>query len=280
VGPAEIVSVCERAPGPAAVWWQLARRSFVRMSTYRGATVAGVFTNSVFGFLRVYVLFAVLEVRPGLGGFDRADAATYTFVTQGMLATVLAFGDLGISARIRSGDIVSDLYRPVDFQGYWLASDVGRAAFHVIFRGVPPVLIGSLVFDLRLPATLGTWAAFGVSVALGVAVSFGARFLVGLAGFWMLDTRGVAQIAAIATMFLAGLMVPLSFLPAGLVGVARWLPFASMSQLSIEVFLGQHPGWREVAGVLGRQAMWAAVLLAVGRGLSARAFAKVVVQGG
>lgn len=41
-----------RAPGEIALWWQVARRSFHRMSTYRGATAAGVFTNSVFGFLR------------------------------------------------------------------------------------------------------------------------------------------------------------------------------------------------------------------------------------
>src|SRR4051812_17320438 len=92
-----------RAPGGIELWWQLACRSFRRMTTYRGATFAGVFTNSVFGFLRAYVLLAVLAARPGVGGFSRSDAVTYTFLTQGMLATVYAFGETDIAARIRSG---------------------------------------------------------------------------------------------------------------------------------------------------------------------------------
>lgn len=250
------------------------------MSTYRGATFAGVFTNSVFGFLRAYVLLAVLDARPGIGGYDARDAVTYTFVTQGLLATVYAFGDTDIAARIRTGDIVSDLYRPVDFQAYWLATDLGRAAFQAIFRGVPPLLIGSLVFTMKLPSDIGTWIVFLVSVWLAVVVSFGVRFLASLSGFWLLDTRGVWQITSLVAMFLAGLTIPLSFLPGGLGELARWLPFASMSQLPVDIFLGEHPALLDAVAILARQAAWAALLLWAGRLVATRAFRKVVVQGG
>ena len=109
---------------------EVARRSYRRFSTYRGATFAGVFTNTVFGFLMAYVLLAVVHDAGGeVGGLDADAAVTYTFVAQGFLATVGVFGELGIGERIRTGDIVIDLYRPVDFQQYWLAEDLGRAAF-------------------------------------------------------------------------------------------------------------------------------------------------------
>lgn len=259
---------------------QLARRSFRRMTTYRGATFAGVFTNTVFGFLRAYVLLAVLDARPGVGGFDAADAITYTFVTQGMLATVYAFGENDIANRIRTGDVVSDLYRPVDFQGYWLATDLGRAGFHAIFRGIPPVLIGAAAFEIRTPPSAGIVVAFVISVVLAVEVSFALRFIVSLTGFWLLDTRGVWQIVSITSMFLAGLAIPLSFLPDGLAAVARWLPFASIAQLPLELFLGKHRELGDIVGVLARQVFWAAVLLGTGRVVGARAFRKVVAQGG
>lgn len=265
-----------RASAHASLWWQVARRSYLRMSTYRAATAAGVFTNSVFGFLRAYVFLAVLDARPGLAGYDAAEIVTYTFVTQGLLATVYAFGNTEIAERIRTGDIVSDLYRPVDFQGYWLATDIGRFAFQLVFRGVPPVLIGALAFDLALPSDAGTWVAFLVSTCLAVVVSFGVRFLAALSGFWMLDTRGVEQMTAMVAIFFAGMMVPLGFLPDGLVGVVRWLPFASMSQLPIDLLLGD----ADAVAVLARQSMWVLVLLAAGRALTHRAFRKVVVQGG
>ena len=265
-----------RAPAHAALWWQIARRSFLRTSTYRAATAAGVFTNTVFGFLRVYVLLAVIDARPGLAGYDAADIATYTFVTQGLLATVYSFGADEIAERVRTGEIVSDLYRPVDFQGYWFATDVGRFAFQLVFRGIPPVVLGALVFDLALPTDGGTWVAFLTSVCPALAVSFGVRYLASLSAFWLLDTRGVWQMTAVVSMFLAGIMVPLGFLPRGIADVVLWLPFASISQLSIDLLLGH----ADALPVLARQAMWAVALLVLGRTLTRRAFRKVVVQGG
>jgi ABC-2 type transport system permease protein len=273
-------AVPSRPRAPEAVWWQLARRSFSRMATYRGATIAGVFTNSVFGFLRAYVLLAVLEARPGLGGYDARDALTYTFLTQALLATVYAFGDNDIADRIRTGDIVSDLYRPLDFQGYWLATDIGRAGFHMIFRGIPPFLVGLAAFDLRFPPDTLLWPAFLASAWLGVITSFAIRFAVSCSGFWLLDSRGVWQIAAVVSMFFAGIFLPLPFFPDWLLVVARWLPFAGLAQVPIDVFLGEHRGLLDLGFVLGRQAAWALVLLAIGRPVSARAFHKVVVQGG
>ena len=45
----------------------LGKAGFRRYSTYRQATAAAVFTNSTFGFLRCYVLLAVVASAPRLG---------------------------------------------------------------------------------------------------------------------------------------------------------------------------------------------------------------------
>jgi len=263
-----------------SVAWHVARRSCAQFATYRGATFAGAFTNTVFGFLRVYVLLAVLEVRPGLGGFDATDAATYAFVTQGMLAVIFSFGYAEIAERIRTGDIVSDLYRPVDFQLWFLAADVGRAAFHAVFRGVPPVLVGAIAFGIRVPPDALAWAAFAVSMVLALTISFGIRFVAALSAFWLLDVRGVWQIATMTAFLGAGLIIPLTFLSDGAATVARALPFAGMSQLPLELFLGRHRSVIDALEILGRQAAWALVLLGIGRVVASRAMRKVLVQGG
>jgi ABC-2 type transport system permease protein len=273
-------AVLSRPRASAQLWWQLARRSFARSATYRGATFAGLFTNTVFGFLRVYVLLAVLDERPGTGGFDAADAITFTFLTQGLMAVAFSFGEVDIAARIRTGDVVSDLYRPVDFQAYWLATDVGRIAFTMLFRGIPPVAISALFFDLRLPATIGLWLAFVLSAWLGAGIAFAIRFVASLAGFWLLDARGVWQITMLVSLFFAGIAIPLSFLPDVVAHAAAWLPFAGIAQLPAELFLGKHVGAGAVASVLGREAVWFAVIIVLGRVVGARAFRKVVVQGG
>jgi ABC-2 type transport system permease protein len=259
--------------------WEVATRSYRRQATYRGATLAGVFTNTVFGFILAYVLLAVYQERSTVGGFDVTDAVTFTFVMQGMLMVIGVFGSTDLADRIRSGDVVSDLYRPVDFEAYWMADAYGRSAFYAVFRGVPPFIAGALVFHLRLPSAPATWIAFVVSVALAVAVSFGWGFLLQLSGFWLLDVRGPNQLGWLTAQFFAGVFIPVVFFPAWLGAIAYATPFPAMAQLPVEVFLDKHHGLDLVA-VYAVQLLWIAVLLAGGRLVLRRAMRKVVVQGG
>lgn len=259
--------------------WEVATRAYRRQATYRGATFAGVFTNTVFGFILAYVLLAVYQERTTVGGFDAVDAVTFTFVMQGMLMVIGAFGSTDLADRIRTGDVVSDLYRPVDFEAYWLADAYGRSAFYAIFRGVPPFLIGSIVFDLRLPGDVATWIGFAVSVALAVTVSFGWGFILQLSAFWLLDVRGPNQLGWLTAQFFSGVFVPVVFFPAWLGAIANATPFPSMAQLPAEVFLGKHHGL-DLLGVYSVQIFWAVVLLGAARIVLHRAMRKVVVQGG
>lgn len=261
------------------VAWYVARRSCAQAATYRWATFAGAFTNTVFGFLRVYVLLAVLDARPGLAGFSDADAVSYAFVTQGLLAA-LSFNYVEVAERIRTGDIVVDLYRPVDFQLWRLSIELGRSAYQLVFRFVPPVVAGAVVFGIGLPPDFLAWGGFLVAVVLGILISFAYRFMIELTGFWLLDTRGAGQIASMVAWVGAGLIIPLTFLPDGLRDLTRLLPFAGMAQLPLEIYMGQHRGVIDVLSVLVRQAAWAGVFFFSGRWILAKAMRKVVVQGG
>jgi ABC-2 type transport system permease protein len=270
-----------RAGGLAAMrlYWEVARLGFQRFATYRGATVAGVFTNTVFGYLRAYVFVAMFASATVIGGYNLSDTLTYTFVSQAMLMPVYLWGWWEVALTIRSGDVVTDFSRPFDYQLYWLAQDLGRATFHAIFRGIPPFLIGALAFHLRLPHHPWTWLFFVLSVYLAVCVSFAARFIVNLSAFWLLDYRGAGTLAAAAWTMFSGQVLPVAFFPAGLLLVTRLLPFIAFIGIPIDIFLEKQQGWA-LCGVLAVQAGWAVVLLGAGRLLLGRAVHRVVVQGG
>lgn len=261
------------------LYWEVAVRGFRRYATYRAATAAGLFTNTIFGFMRAYVFVAVFRERQAVGGYDLTDALTYTFLTQGVLMTVHLWGWWEIAQSIRSGDVVTDLFRPYDYQTYWLSQDLGRAAFHLMGRGIVPFLAGALVFDLRLPERPITWAAFLASIFLAVCVSFGFRFILNLSTFWFLDYRGIGGIFTTVWMFLGGFIVPVAFFPGTLGTAAGLLPFAAAIQTPIDVFLEKATG-AALAQTLALQAAWAVALLALGRLVLARATRKVVTQGG
>ncbi|MEU1075031.1 MULTISPECIES: ABC-2 family transporter protein [unclassified Streptomyces] len=260
----------------------VAAGGFRRHTTYRIATAAGVFTNTVFGVIMAYTYMALWNVRPRLGGYDQAEALTYVWLGQALIMTVAMMGggfEDELVERIRTGDIAIDLYRPADLQLWWLAGDLGRAAFHFLGRGAVPLAFGAFAFDLALPAGPGTWLAFLVAVLLGVVVSFSIRYLVALSAFWLLDGAGVAQIAWLGGTFFSGMLLPLNVFPGALGEVARALPWSSLLQIPADVLLGHHTGWglvRAYAFQLG----WAALLLGAGRLLQGAATRRVVVQGG
>ncbi|MEX0875545.1 MAG: ABC-2 family transporter protein [Actinomycetota bacterium] len=262
------------------LWWEVARRGFRRYATYRWATVAGVFTNSVFGFIRAYVyiaLFAGLGDR--IGAWDLPDTLTYTFVSQGLLMPLYLWGWQEIAETVYSGQIASDLYRPFDYQLYWLSQDLGRATYHVLMRGIPPFIVGALFFELRVPTDPVTWLAFTVSFFLAVTVSFAMRFMVNLSAFWIINERGVHSIAAAAWTLLSGFTIPIAFFPDTARTIVRTLPFVAMFELPVDVFL-EHVRGLEVLGTLAIQATWALVLLGAGRVMLGAGARKLVVQGG
>ena len=261
------------------LYWEVSRRGFRRLSTYRGATLAGIFTNTVFGFVQAYVLIALFAVRPVIDGYRVTDALTYSFVAQGLIAAVAIWGWFEIEERIRTGDIATDLLRPYGFLAYWLANDYGRAAYQALARGIPPFVFAGLVFDLRLPQREGTWLVFIVSVVLAVTVSFAIRALVNLFALWFLDSRGLASIVSTGWIFLSGLALPLAIFPEGLRVFARLTPFAATFDAPGQIFLEQ----LSVAGIaatLALQAGWALLLLATATLVMDRGTRKLVIQGG
>ncbi|WP_351232968.1 ABC-2 family transporter protein [Streptomyces sp. NPDC002133] len=255
---------------------------FRRYATYRVATAAGVFTNTVFGFIVAYTYTALWDERPQLGGYDLSQALTYVWLGQALLMTCAMMGggfEDELIERIRTGDIAIDLYRPVDLQLWWLAGDLGRAAFHLLGRGVVPMLFGALAFELALPGDALTWLAFMLSVALGVVVSFAVRYVVALSAFWLIDGAGVLQIAWLAGLFFSGMLLPLTLFPGALGELALVLPWSALLQVPADVFLGKHTGWG-LFEAYAFQAGWAVALLAAGRLLQSVATRRVVVQGG
>ncbi|MFB7182075.1 ABC transporter permease [Streptomyces sp. NPDC056257] len=261
----------------------VAAGGFRRYATYGTATAAGVFTNTTFGFIVAYTYIALWDERPGLGGYDQAQALTFVWVSQSLLAAGALIGggfQEEIQERVRTGDIAVDLYRPADLQMWWLAADMGRAGFQLLGRGLVPLAAGALAFSLALPTDPLRWLLFLVSVVLGLVVSFAVRYLLGLLAFWLMDGSGINLMATVVTIFFSGMLLPLTVFPGGFGEFVRVLPWSAMLQVPMDVLLGKHAGAGGAAEALGFQAGWALVLLGAGRLLQSAATRKVVVQGG
>jgi ABC-2 type transport system permease protein len=263
-------------------FWALMGAGFRRYSTYRQATVAGAFTNTVFGFLRCYVLLAVAA---GAGtatvaGYDPARLATFVWFGQGLLTVVALWGWSDLAQRISTGDVVADLLRPLDLMVNHVASDLGRAGFALLTRFVVPVLAGLFAFDFYLPGHPVTYVLFAVSLLLAVLVCSALRYIVNLTAFWLLDIRGVRQVWLLASGAGSGLSFPLPLLPDWL-ATALWLgtPFPALMQAPLDVLV-ERGGTGHAGLLIAVQAGWLAIVVALARLVQRRALRRLVIQGG
>jgi ABC-2 type transport system permease protein len=273
-----------RVPADVGTYAALAVAEFRRYATYRQALIAAMFTNSVFGFLRCFVLLAAVagagSASTRVPGYDPQRLATYVWIGQGLLGTVSLWNPPELADRIRSGDVVADLLRPVDPVWQYLAADLGRAGFAALTRLIGPILVGALAFRLYYPARPVTYPLFVVSATLATVICFACRYLVNATTYWLLDSRG-AQIGWVAvSATLSGIAFPLAFLPAPAADALYLVtPFPYLIQVPADVLIERHSLPVTVA-IVGGQAAWAAIMLAIARAVQRRAERRLVIQGG
>jgi len=261
------------------LFYELVKLSFRLQLTYRTANLAGLATNFFFGLLRAAVLTALYGESREVAGFSLPAAITYTGLSQATIACLSFFGWWEIMYSVYSGDISSDLLKPMNYFAFWLARDLGRAIASFLVRGLTIMVAYELVFGITLPHSAGQWLAVGVALTLSLLVSFSYRFLINLAAFWTPDARGVGRFAFGLSWFLSGFLMPLRFFPNWFVRLCNLTPFPSMVNTVIEVYLGVLVG-PELLLALGTQILWIVILFLAGQLVLRAGVHKLVIQGG
>jgi ABC-2 type transport system permease protein len=261
--------------------WEICKAGFHQHARYRAAILASLFTNSIFGLIRASLLLTALGATgAAIGGYDRASAATYVWLGQGMFGTVSMWGFAGLTDRIKSGDIATDFLRPVHPLVLWTAEDVGRAASQFLPRFVPMMAIGALVTGIALSTSPVDWLLFAVSAIVAVMLAFLAQVVVNLIALWVMESRGFLTLYMVVVNLLSGFVVPVSWFPGWLRTLAHATPFPSMFQSPINIAMGLTVDGVTPVAALGVQALWllgAAVVASLMLHLGTR---RVVIQGG
>lgn len=264
----------------ARVYWRLLVAGFRRQSAYRLAALGGLVANLTFGLLKVAILFATVRAAGGrLHGYDTASMSTYVWFSQGLLGSVNLSGRTDLALRVRDGQVAVDFLRPVDLQAATIATEAGRSLFALIPRGLPSVLLGAVTVGMQLPTSAVFYLLGAVSLLLGIVISAATVYLIAVAGFWLVETRGLQIFYMLASGFLGGLYVPIALFPQWLRIVAAATPFPSIMMYPVDVLSGLG-GAGGSAGLVLAQLAWLAGVAAIGQLLTRAGRRRLEVQGG
>ncbi len=253
----------------------LAVKGFVQNLQYSASHLINTVASAVFGVIYVY-LWKSVTPPAGFAGYTPFLITSYICVNQ----TTMWFTQFGIRAHvkirdaIRSGNIATELARPMDFFAYRVSSEYGSMIYSFLFRGIPVGIMLS-TFGLYVPKRAETFAWTLLSLLLGAYISIVESYIVGILAFWTLETRTTWWIMSTSNLALGGGSMPLEVLPAPVFTVARWSPFACLTYNPARLYL-------EMSGpeLIWPALFWSIALTALARTLTGVARGRLEVQGG
>ena len=264
---------------------RLAGMLFRHQATYRVEWLFGVFYGLLWLAVQVAVWYALLgpSASGGLGAagspITAADMVTYLVAARVVSRLVESGVARDMEGRLRSGDIVHDLLRPIGFPVMVLGRAVGGTGATLLSNTLPVVLLAHLIWGLRPPASLAALAAALGAVLVAAVIAYAISYLLGILGFWVWTTEHFEWLVGAAIQVLSGAAVPFWFLPAGVRAVGGALPFHMMGYTPVALYLGKmDPG--EAPALLASGCAWAGVLWLAAWIFWRRAVGQLVVQGG
>ena len=250
---------------------------FRSLLQYRAAAAAGFGCQLFWGLIRMMIFSAFLE-SGAPSPMSREHVIAYIWLGQAFLLLLPFRTDSELEQMIRSGNISSELLRPVDLYWFWFSRGIANRVAPTMLRSIPMLVIASVVGWIFWP---GVHHALACAAALAGAVLLGSALatLMTITMFWTISGQGIARLLGVSAYFLSGVVVPLPLFPDWLQPVLNALPFRGLGDVPFRLFTGHMPV-ADLYGALAHQLAWAAGLALAGQWLLSRATRRLVIQGG
>ncbi len=256
------------------------RNEFYNISIYR----VSFWLHLVYSFLMMYsvgyVWRALYAANPGVTGVSLPQMVSYAVL--GVALEAILHPRNGpqsyIMEQVRKGTIEMDILKPMDFQFYMFAKNMGHIAVRFLFLVLPSFIAACFLFSLELPS-LSAFAGFLCSLSCSVIISFFLNFIMGLLSMVTMNIKNINWGYNAVLRFFSGQMVPLWIFPGVLKTVSVFLPFRCIYAIPTSIYIGNYAGL-SLFGALGIQLVWIFLLWVSSRLLMKHVFIRVMIQGG
>ncbi|MFT3890643.1 MAG: hypothetical protein QM730_03340 [Anaerolineales bacterium] len=239
------------------------------------------------GFLRTFILIYVFRYlwlslyggSESIGGVSIQQAITYATLSMVIVPLFPSNLVLDVGARMRTGNILFDIMRPLYFGNLLLYQMTGQMIAALATSAAPMFLLSFVFSEIVLSTSWLVWLSFGVSIFLGFLIHFLIDFITSMSGFWLTETWGIYFAKWSLVDALSGKYLPLWIFPPLLKSIVSALPFRGIMYSPLAIFVGQIPPER-ILPELGFQVLWIIVLALIGCWAYDASVRKLTVQGG
>lgn len=239
------------------------------------------FIGNLFYVVLVYFLWKAIygNTTTTLNGMTFNQAFIYIGVASTIFILFQTYPDWYLSFKIRSGDIVMDLLKPLDVQIQVWAYSMGGSLSKLITTTLPCLIVifgifrASLSFGLNIPF-------FIISVVIAASLSYVFDFIIGITSFYTESIWGISVTKEALVLFLSGAIVPISFFPQNIQVVLRYLPFQAIYNIPLTILTSDTMGIVHYLSALLVQVGWLVVLVIISRLYYRKALGQLTINGG
>jgi ABC-2 type transport system permease protein len=257
----------------------LALTTLQRAVAYRVTFFFSLLSGLIWVIMLYYLWGAVYATREQVASLDWPLMRTYILVSYAV-NSLLSWNSLSrMVSTVRTGEVATELLRPVDYLFANLAQASGAAVVEGGLSGLLALLVGIFVLDTLPPATPLAALLFLISVLLGFVIRFLLGYMLALLCFWTLNGVGLMWAFNAVVSLASGALIPLTLFPGWLRTVLLIAPFQAIVYTPVSIYLGSVQGMALIQA-LAVQVSWVLILYWLARRLWQPALRALEVQGG
>ena len=264
---------------PRPKYLSIALTAFQQAITYRITTLTNIALTFIWVFILYYLWKAAFTEEATIQGFTWDDMRTYVVIAYGLNALIGWRISANMMMTIRTGDILRDLTRPLNYCSTQLSMATGGAMVEGILSLGLTLVVGLVFIGIKPPDSPTAAALFGVAVVLGFFTKALVVFCVSLLTFWTLNGVGIAWSREAVITILSGTIIPLAMMPGWLRVIADVSPLRGVVSTPLMIYLGQATGL-EALGLLALSVAWLVAMWFFANWAWRAAFNRVEIQGG
>lgn len=258
---------------------EVIKKSFQQEYIYRANTYISIFRNAIFLFISVSIWTSLFASKGVVDGVGLKDMIAFLVINLLLRNINRSSASYIIGDKVNSGEIISDLLKPVSFNFFMLSSQIGKNLYSTIFSTLPVCIIAMAFYGFTLPQNPVNLLLFIVTALLGIILMYYIDYVSGLLSFWLKNGLYMDFFTGALFEIFSGSSIPLWFYPEALRNIGYILPFRLVTFEPVSIYLGK----TSVSGALNvilTQAVWIVGLVLLERFVWSRATKVVTIHGG
>jgi ABC-2 type transport system permease protein len=260
------------------------KNSFLSLAAYRIQTVSKLVYSILLFFIQVFVwesIYKTGNISHLNNEIEINEMIIYCLLSSciSVFVNFEASPILTIGDKIISGQIATDLIKPISLKTYLFSEYIGSTIYRLIFTLIPLLICINAFLDLSINFKVHNIIFFLFAVVNASLLYFFLSYTVGLLSFWYGNLGNLNILVDSSITLFSGSIIPLWFLPKKILFIFNFFPFKLLYFSPISIILNKVNITTSIIIII-QQYLWIIFFILASKKIYNKGIKKISIQGG